>query len=293
MSQQQLYLGIDGGGTKCKARLENSSGEVIGEGLSGPANPAQSADTAFTSIVDAAKQALTAAGLPCADVSKINACLGLAGVNIPAYRAETEKWTLPFKRFMLTTDLHIACTGAHGGSDGAIVITGTGSSAFASVNGRQNAIGGHGFPLGDKASGAWLGWRALTYVLEVFDGLQPTSPLFEKVCALFNTTSKGEIVGKSLHYRPTDYAKLAPVVIELATDCDFVSQNIKKDGIIYLSSVIKRLKHLGAERISMIGGLASYWHDWLDDDLQRLIGPALFAPEHGAVTLAKHYFKEA
>ncbi len=36
------------------------------------------------------------------------------------------------------------------------MITGTGSSAFASVDNVHTIMGGHGFPLGDKASGAWL-----------------------------------------------------------------------------------------------------------------------------------------
>lgn len=293
MSQHPLYLGVDGGGTKCKARLETSSGECIGEGLSGPANPAQGADVAFSSIIDAANQALRAAALPASEIKNLSVCLGLAGVNVPAYRAKAQAWSLPFKRVFITTDLHIACAGAHGGEDGGIIITGTGSSALASVNGKPTVVGGHGFPLGDQASGAWLGWRALAYTLAVLDGLQSATPLFDKICAVLDTNDRGEIVGQALHYKPTDFAKLAPAVVELATNCDFVSQNIVKDGIIYLSSVITRLKDLGAQRISMIGGLANYWHDWLDDDFQQFISPAQCSPEYGAVALAKHYLKEA
>ena len=32
------FLGIDAGGTKCRARLVNAKGDILGHGLSGPAN---------------------------------------------------------------------------------------------------------------------------------------------------------------------------------------------------------------------------------------------------------------
>ncbi|MFD1331301.1 N-acetylglucosamine kinase, partial [Methylopila musalis] len=32
-----LFLGVDGGGTRCRARLADAGGRVLGEGLSGPA----------------------------------------------------------------------------------------------------------------------------------------------------------------------------------------------------------------------------------------------------------------
>ena len=33
-----LFLGIDGGGTKCRARLRNAQGDLLGEGTGGPSN---------------------------------------------------------------------------------------------------------------------------------------------------------------------------------------------------------------------------------------------------------------
>ena len=34
----RLYLGIDGGGSTCRARLSDAQGSVVGEGFAGPAN---------------------------------------------------------------------------------------------------------------------------------------------------------------------------------------------------------------------------------------------------------------
>ena len=33
-----LLLGVDGGGTRCRARLADLTGEVLGEAVTGPAN---------------------------------------------------------------------------------------------------------------------------------------------------------------------------------------------------------------------------------------------------------------
>ncbi|MCP3699810.1 MAG: N-acetylglucosamine kinase, partial [Aliivibrio sp.] len=33
-----LYVGIDGGGTSCRARIRNAQGELLGEAKSGSAN---------------------------------------------------------------------------------------------------------------------------------------------------------------------------------------------------------------------------------------------------------------
>lgn len=78
---QNYFVGVDGGGTKCKARLENEQGELLGEGLSGPCNPAQSAEIAFSSIIEATTLALEAAAIPTIKISDLNVCLGLAGLG--------------------------------------------------------------------------------------------------------------------------------------------------------------------------------------------------------------------
>lgn len=293
MAQQQYFLGIDGGGTKCKARLENANGELLAEGLAGPSNPVQNAKLAFQSIVEAASQAVKAANIPGLTEHKLSVCLGLAGVNVPAYRTIAESWPLPFRQVKVTTDLHVACVGAHGSPEGAIVITGTGSSSFASVNNVHTAIGGHGFPLGDKGSGAWLGWRGLSYTLEALDKLRPSTPMVNAMCRALGTDNTREIVGEALAFTSRDFASLAPVVVNHVYKHDPIATTIMEDGKTYLEAVILRLNNLGAKRISIIGGLSSHWTGWFTPHIQQLLSPALNTPEMGAVVLARQAFKES
>ena len=78
-----LYLGVDGGGTGCRAAVADGSGRVLGQGAGGPANIWTDPDGALASILAAARQALEAAA-PRADPADVVAGLGLAGANVSA-----------------------------------------------------------------------------------------------------------------------------------------------------------------------------------------------------------------
>lgn len=282
-------LGIDGGGTKCLARLETHHGELIAEAISGPANPAQDAAQALDSVTLACREIQQIAGLTDAQLAGIPAVLGLAGVSIPAYHQRTTSWQLPVSRFMVTTDLHTACVGAHGSEEGAIVITGTGSSAFISHQGQHTILGGHGFQLGDAASGAWLGQRALSCTLEALDGLSSAHNLAHHLCQTLGQHTTADIVGSALHFRSAQFAQLAPVVITLAQQGDEDAIAIMRQGADYLNRLIRKLLSLHPVRLSMLGGLAGVWSQWLDNDLQGQLSDVLNGPAAGACTLARHH----
>lgn len=293
MAHKQFFLGIDGGGTKTKARLETANGEVIGEGLAGLGNPAQNAEVALDSMIKASTSAMKAAGLSASDFSHVSACLGLAGVNIPKYYDIATQWALPFRQTLITTDLHIACTGAHAGEEGAILITGTGCSAFVSVDNQQTTLGGHGFPIGDKSSGAWLGLRALSLTLESLDELREKTSLSVEVCRALACNSSTELVAKTLHFKATQFAELAPLVIKRAASNDMMAEEILLEGQRYLVALTEKLLSLKPARFSMIGGLAPHWAELLPINIQRHLSPSLCTPEYGAVALAKQTFKDA
>ena len=48
--EEQLFLGIDGGGTKCKAIVMTSNNIIIGTGISGPGNPVYGIEQAMNSV---------------------------------------------------------------------------------------------------------------------------------------------------------------------------------------------------------------------------------------------------
>ncbi len=147
--QTELLLGVDGGGSGCRARLAEPSGSILGEGSAGPANIRFGLEPSFAAVLEATMQCLYDAGLSYADLERTVACLALAGATEPTELAKARAHSLPFRKTVITTDAHAACIGAHGGRDGGIVIVGTGSVDWAMVRGRHLVA-----PDGDALSGA-------------------------------------------------------------------------------------------------------------------------------------------
>ncbi len=291
MSQQHMYyLGIDGGGSKCKARLENLQGDCLGEGISGPANPVRGVELAQTSILEAAHLALKDAGLEHLSLNQLYAGMGLAGVNLPKYRQMMAHWQHPFAKMQISTDLHIACLGAHNGEDGAVIITGTGSSGASVVKGNYFEIGGHGFPVGDCGAGAWLGLTAIKQSLKALDDLSTRTPLVDALLARLNCATPQEVVEVIIDGKPAFYAAFAPLIMEFANQGDEMASAIVTEGADYLSCMARRLLQNQPPRLSLIGGLAPLITPWLDADIQARISAPFAAPEVGATLLARQTF---
>jgi glucosamine kinase len=58
-----LLLGVDGGGTRCRARLADLTGEVLGEDVTGPANIGLGLQESLTSLLRATGDCLKQADL--------------------------------------------------------------------------------------------------------------------------------------------------------------------------------------------------------------------------------------
>lgn len=290
MTTQPLYLGIDGGGTKCKARLEDAQGKLLGEGLAGPANPVRGLAQTIESILTSTERALQSANLSLDCVKNINAGLGLAGVNLPSFYQQVNQWQHPFSQFALSTDLHIACLGAHNGQDGAVIISGTGFSAGSTIQQTHLEIGGHGFVLGDSGSGAKLGASAIRRALEVLDGIASRSSFIDAVLAQLECHDSVSVVEKTIEAKPAFYAKFAPLVLNFANQGDATATELVNIAADYISRIGRRLLEDNPPRFSIIGGIAEPIHKWLDDDIKEQLSAPLQPPEVGAILLARQQF---
>lgn len=286
LGEQTLFIGIDGGGTKCRASIMTADLQVLGTGVGGPANPFHGVQQAKDSIRTAAELALIDAGLPPAVMGQLIAGAGLAGVNVPSLHDVMSEWQHPFQTMYLTTDLHIACLGAHHSDRGAVMICGTGSCGYSYVNNSSLFLGGHGFPIGDKGSGAWMGLEAIQAVLLDYDNFGPSTILSHNISQFLQAEGL-MIVDKLFGAKQGDYARFAIFVVDAADAGDEVAINIVKEGAAYMSAVARRLWATQPGRMSMIGGLAPRLIPWMDQDMAEKLSPALYQPEFGAVYFAK------
>ncbi|QDP01882.1 N-acetylglucosamine kinase [Thalassotalea sp. PS06] len=291
IGHQQLYLGIDGGGSKCKAVIVDAEMQCLGEGIAGAANPFHSVDNAQQSIVDAALLALADAGLEQSQINQLIAGVGLAGVNIPKYFDLMNAWQHPFKEMHLATDLHIACLGAHNGDNGAIMICGTGSVGYVSCNGDSLIVGGHGFPQGDTCSGAWLGLQAVQKVLLAADDLGAQTTLTKRIYRALGCLDSNDLVSCLSGQGATYYARLAIHVFDAADEGDLVAQQILAQASNYFTAVFNKLMAKEPARISLIGGLQVRLKDWLATDIFSQFSEPMQAPEIGAVLFARQQSK--
>jgi glucosamine kinase len=286
-NRTDYFIGIDGGGTKCKVRLEDANGNLIAETIAGPANAARDMKGSVESLLAATQMVIDASNVPNLSAENIHAGIGLAGLNIHEIKEAFEREALPFASTAITSDLHIACLGAHQGRDGAIVIAGTGSAGIA-INGTQTLeLGGHGFNIGDKSSGAWLGKMAISHTLETLDAIQAPNQLATEVMKKLNCNNAHAIVNLTLDAKSAFYATLAPLVLKLASEQQPDAIQLVTEGAEYLNKLTTQLLTLKPSRLSFIGGITHILIPYLAPQLQAQIEPALGSPEQGAI----HYIK--
>ena len=281
-----LFIGVDGGGTGCRARIEDAKGCLLGTGIAGPAALRIGVDRALAEVVKACRVALEEAGLGSNALSSVHAAVGLAGVGRKGVLEQLVLQPHPFRSVVYAHDASIACIGAHGARDGGIVIVGTGSVGFAVVGGREVRVGGYGFPISDEGSGADLGLHSIRLALRAYDKRAVETSLTRDVMMRFHN-DPFEAVAWMDHATATDYAIFAPLVMRHADAGDPVARRIIRDAAEQIDELVRRLSDCGASRVALLGGLASSMQPWLAPDVQRRLVPVEGDAVDGALHLAR------
>lgn len=281
-----LLVGIDGGGTSCRARIRDTQGVLIGEGKSGSANILLGVDVAMSSILEAIAQASQHAGLTPQDDSRMHLGLALAAAE------QKDAWHAfmaikhPFASMVLNTDAYGACLGAHQGQDGAIMIAGTGSCGILLKQGQQHIVGGREFPISDLGGGAMMGLTLIQHTLLVQDGIKSPSSITDIVMQYFKHDIDA-IVAWSKTARPCDYGQFSPQIFQCANQGDEFAQALllqtAQDIEMYLNALIDK----GAKQISLMGGIAERIQPWLSPTIKEYLVPAKSDAMEGALMMAR------
>jgi glucosamine kinase len=280
-----LFLGVDGGGTRCRARLSNLAGEILGEAETGPANIRLGLEKSLAAVAGAATLCLEKADLEQEDQSRIIACLALAGASEPTSLNAALETRYPFRKTLITTDAHAACVGAHAGRDGGVVIAGTGTVGWVVLGGRSYRVGGWGLSISDEGSGAWLGCEALRRTLWAHDGRIAWTALLEDVFAEFGRDPHNMVCWASTA-SPRAFAAFAPRIVQFAKLSDQTAVELLDIAASHVDALAGRLIAIGATRVAVVGGLAPFLEPRLDAATrQHIVSPAADALQ-GALTLA-------
>lgn len=269
------YLGIDGGGSGCRARLVDGAGNVLGEGQAGPANIASDFAGALANIRAAAKMAYAGRCAP----SDIRAVAGIAGANLSGAGAELAA-QLPFPA-RIVQDIATSLRGALGAGDGIIAALGTGSIFARQQEGKVRSAGGWGLRIGDEASGAWIGRAVVMRATRMIDGFIAPTPLIAQIAGELGGAPG--IVQFSLRASPADYAAFVPRILEAEAAGDEAAGAIIAAARSEIRAAIRLLQPRDATLpVIWMGGLgpALALDDW---PRAEALGTAL----DGAVALAR------
>src|SRR4051812_2640146 len=272
----RYYLGVDGGGTNCRIRLADENLVTLGEGRGGPSNlQIQNGEPAYRSILDGAKAALAAAGLPDSAYASTYACFCMAGGRSIADREIFQKRPWPFAAVKAYDDIDAAHAGALGGDDGAVIIAGTGSAALAIVDGQRHQCGGWGFHIGDQMSGAILGRELVRRTVEASDGLVSGSPLTEAVLQRFggdinsimdwSFPKDDRLAGNPppgapatlLGRAPAEFGALMPLFFEYYERGDAVAAELMELQMSYIDTYVRWFKARAVGKMAAVGGFGT------------------------------------
>jgi len=260
-----LYIGVDGGGTFCRARLVDQNDQILGEAVGGSGNPRIGIDAAWQNIINACIEACRQGDIDPQDYSDIKLGLGLAGANQPFEQELVIAQPSPFGRRYLLTDAHAACLGAFNGGDGALLILGTGSCGVCYQNEVFNIVGGWGFPLSDQGSGARIGLSALEYSLAALDGISPSSPFTDSINAEFSLSPKEFVLFQNRLPLPKEYGAFAIQVFKFAQQQDPIAVKIVQQQVEWVSQYLDCLIDKGAKKIVLVGGVSDSIQAYLPD----------------------------
>ena len=279
-------LAIDGGGTRCRIALDDSTVSTV---ITGPANVSTDFDGAVHAIVDGLRALSDRVGHEYSAILQAPAFVGLAGVTGQDIRDQLQV-ALPLAHMRIEDDRPAALRGALGDADGVIAHCGTGSFLAGQIEGSMRFAGGWGPVLGDEASAQWVGRLALSLTLQSFDGRLPGSTLASHL--MDQHGGAAGIVAFAGAARPEAFGALAPLVTELAQQGDLLARRVMQAAADHIAESLPKVGWVAGQTICLTGGIAPQYAPYLPDQMQEQLAPPQAEPLAGALALARAFARE-
>jgi glucosamine kinase len=293
---QHFFIGIDGGGTRSTVRMEDETGQLLGRVVGGPANICLSVDESWQSIHSSLNSILQPLALSLSNPEQtFHVGMGLAGsestIARQAFLQKVQQQRVT--SLIVASDAHIACLGAHGGEDGAVIIIGTGVVGYAIQANKQEKVSGWGFPHDDQGSGAWLGLEAVKITLQWLDGRSLVSGLAQAVFAYF-ANNQVDFVTWANHANATAFAKIGPIVVRQAQIGDSVAIMLMQQAAEAVDRVERALVATRCSSLpcALVGGMAFFVETYLSASLRKRLRPCQATPDVGAMLMIRGYVKD-
>ncbi len=257
-------IGIDGGGSRTRARLADARGETLGRGEASASNPRTNGlRAAQQEILSAIERAFNDAQIQKRRVEA--ACLGVGGLESLGPRDDLQVWMHESiaRRVTLINDGQIVVAAGTPDNWGIALIAGTGSIAWGRTPAGQTArAGGWGYLFGDEGSAFALAREALRAAACAADGRGQPTRLLGIILDHWKLREPLQLIPQVYDSALTnaDLARLAPLVIAAAAQGDPAARDLVERAAEELSSAVvalaRRLNFGSVEiPLALTGGL--------------------------------------
>lgn len=234
-----MILAMDGGGTKTQFLLSDAQGRVVAEHRAEGSNYLQTGLKRLAKIISEGT----------AQLCQTAQAIQLAVLGIPAYgesRNDSREIELMVRRVLsvphiIVNDVKLAWAGALACRPGIVVLSGTGSMAYAvDCEGRDWRAGGWGHYFGDEGSAFWLGQKCCALFGKMADGRSPKGPLYRIVRRELGLTDDFELIHLIAQQKDErkETAALARLLFRAATEGDSQAQELFQEAGAELAATV-------------------------------------------------------
>lgn len=275
--RQEVFLGVDGGGTKTEFVAVTAEGTVLWQRVSESSNPNDLGyDQASARILEGIEEAM----VKFPDIKGI--FCGISGITAGDYAKRlTQELQRRYPRRTIGIETDACNLLAMDESADMAVISGTGSVVFLRKDGKLIRLGGWGY-LFDRAGSAYdLGREALQTALEEEDFGLPFSCLGNLVRQRLGCTAVWDKIGAVYSGGKPLVASLASAVFDALAQGDEKAEKIVNDTAAALARLLETgVKRYGVRPCAVAsGGIFSNYGEFLAPRIKRLTDVRLILPE--------------
>ena len=241
------FIAIDSGGSRLRGYAWPSEREFSGDGSIHSSSVA----------LDLARNITAALPEEITEVETI--VLSLAG--IPHNKSDQEllaaaiSQRVIFSKLLITSDTHAAALSVDSHSD-LVITVGTGITALVTKDDKIFDLTGHGYLIGDEASGYWIGRQGLNAALKGIEGRGIETSLTQ-ISQNFYQITAAQLADyvHQLGNPVTQIAAFAPLVTEAAENHDPVAISILNQAAEEIKSLIATaIKRADIKTVALMGG---------------------------------------
>lgn len=232
-----VFVGVDAGGSSTRA-VAMRDDSVLGTAIEGGAQARSHGIEAAAETI--ARAVAVACGATGADFVHVGAA-GAGHEAISAALRHAIEVRIPGARVAVGEDTVVSLRAGIPHGNGVVLISGTGSIAYAEIDGKRYRAGGYGFLLGDEGSGSAIGAAGLRLYLKYCDGRAQRDGLTDALQASFHSTDTREVIDRIYlgEHAMAALAAYAPLVLDVAAAGEKSATRIVQTAALDLFDLVK------------------------------------------------------